>query len=213
MRNGNEHVATVTEHIPAHALTDLDSLEVKGHISGGEGSLQLTWKQPNVTQAGEYSCEANGLTNLGHNVVLTENLEIGNKDPTMEDLIQHIAGNQQEISALRKEMADLSHVESGFIDCQGSETWSQRLANVYGGQDRYVAKTVTFAKAFSTAPVVHLSASHWWDHVDSTAETGITNGYYYIDLVDVTKENFTMRCRTFAPDHIHMSVSWLSVSQ
>ena len=225
--NGNAHIAIVTEHIPAHALTSSGNVQVKGHISGGEGSLQVTFKYPQDVQAGEYSCEANGLSNLGHNVMLTTTLEVGVTTPTMDDLIQQIAEMKQkadrqeqkssqqdrDIAALKQEIASLSHVvESGVIDCSDSSLWNERLTNVYGGRDRFVSKTVQFQRNFTSPPVVHMAMSHIYDQVYG-GESSVTNEYFYIDLVAVTKNNFTMRCRTFEPDHILMSVSWVGISQ
>ena len=227
MRNGNHHVASVTEHSPAVALDDLGNLKVKGDITGSEGFLQLSWSYPTDVQAGQYTCEVNGLTSVGHNVMLTENLEVGMGDPSIEDLIDHIGAlkhkQDEDVSNLQNQISDLQkkntaqdqiisnlrHVESGLIDCGGaSPTWPGRLTNIYGGQDCYTTKTVHFNKVFADKPVVHLSTQHRFD--DSSA----TDGYYAIELMSVSTDSFTMRCRTYTGDKIQaMSVSWVGIPQ
>lgn len=95
LRNGKE-IATITPFSPATALQAndyWDRLNVTGSIpgqAGEQGRLTLTWLYPDDLEAGNYSCEVNGINAIGHNVMLSAELVMGVRHPDMSDIIQHV---------------------------------------------------------------------------------------------------------------------------
>ena len=154
MRNGKDHVASITEHTPASALMDLDNLKVKGQINGSDGFLQLSWRYPTSLQTGSYVCEVNGLNSEGRNVVMRREIQVSLATPNISILVDHIGqlkrqndqrldeNNQQQKAILQlqsanaaqnQRLSDLEHVESGIINCgsageSNTKTWTGRVS-------------------------------------------------------------------------------------
>jgi len=125
MRNNGEHVATITLAGAAKPLLDLSNIAVTGDMngSGHGGHLKLTWTYPTVTQAGVYTCEVNGIDDLGHTVVFKKQIEINATSPTAPDLVKYIYDlkvenleQKKSIAGLTSENADLktqiTHINS-----------------------------------------------------------------------------------------------------
>ena len=91
VKNGNEHIANVTEHTTATATGGIhDNMEVKGHISGSSGFLQITWEFPTDEEVAEFVCEGNAVTSLGNGVKVSESVEVKGKTPYIADLVKYI---------------------------------------------------------------------------------------------------------------------------
>jgi len=219
VRNGNENVASITEHMPATALMDLTNLKVDGQLSGNSGFLHLSWTYPSDAQAGSYMCESNGMTSSGHFVTLKEHLELGKATPSVTDLVKYIGDQQKAIAGLeqtvehlqttvtdqQREITNLRNVQTGIIDCGRPTGYVGNLKDWDGQQDKYKMKTVNFNQTYIRAPEVHLS----FGFVDESC-----HAFFRADLLSVTASNFTMRCRGYAPClPDYMLVNWVSIPQ
>ena len=219
MRNGKDHVASITEHTPATALLDRGNLKVTGHLSGNKGILQLKWRYPTTNQASEYTCEGNGITANAHNVQVTTSINIKTQEPQLNDLVQYIHNQQvaieqlltKKIPELESALLESRHIETGVINCGSSSTW----AGCYTGSDAhgytlwYDSVAEQFARKYQKPPVVHLSVQKMWSKGTNDRDT-----IYYIDLMTVNESGFDMRCRSFHDDRIRgMRVTWISIPQ
>jgi hypothetical protein len=91
MRNGSQHVASVTQVSPARATLDQSNIQVSGGITGKPGErayIELVWDFPTADQLGEYVCEINGMNSEGHNVVFSKEANVIEASPTITDLVQ-----------------------------------------------------------------------------------------------------------------------------
>lgn len=86
MRDGDD-VASVTATRPARATRPWDDLHVTGDLHGHGGDLQLTFTNPNVNQSGQWSCEANAISDSGHAVTFDTPVEVSLTTPTSHDVI------------------------------------------------------------------------------------------------------------------------------
>jgi len=199
MKGGTE-IAHVIVQTAATAMNNAN-VKVEGQLNKNateKGYLEVTWTFPTEGDVGEFTCEANGLTASGHNVVFTKSLEVEVKVPTTSDLVQTIH--------------ELMHVETGFIDCNNSNSWPGRekladgMDGIYKGYvHRYVNVTQPFQRSYATPPVVHLAVR----------DLHITNNpYFQFYVVNVDRDQFTMKCRGFNDGRIdQMSVSWVAIAK
>merc|ERR1711963_925742 len=136
MRNNGEHVATITPVGAAKPLLDLSNIAVTGDMngSGHGGHLKLTWTYPTVTQAGAYTCEVNGINNLGHNVVFKKQIEINATSPTAPDLVKYIHDLKVENVEQKNNIADLtSETASMKIEIDGLKSENAEMKKDISG--------------------------------------------------------------------------------
>ena len=106
---------------------------------------------------------------------------------------------------------ELRHVETGWLDCDGSSRWSTdgtderyHTWNYFYRQKRLSA---SFHTDYVTPPVVFLSVSNLF--VESGKRTK-----YGVQLLDVNKQGFSIRCGTdeSSNDHIYdIEVTWIAI--
>ena len=101
--NGSDTVASITEHSPLNQLTSDPDLHVTGSINSTSGHLTMTWLTPASNLTGQYQCEANGVTSVGHTVKLYDNLDISLKTPNISDLVGAIHSLKNDLDTLRQE--------------------------------------------------------------------------------------------------------------
>jgi len=84
-------VASVTSVTAAHASQSEPGLTVSGGLVGGlAGNLSLAWTDPTSSEAGNYSCEVNGLDRDGHSVRVTAAVVVWEREVGVQDLVVHI---------------------------------------------------------------------------------------------------------------------------
>ena len=74
--------------------------QVTGSTSGSPGEkgfIQLVIYEPTSSEAGEYVCEANALSDNGHNVVFSTPLEVSTSEPSLSDLVTYISHLRQQL--------------------------------------------------------------------------------------------------------------------
>ena len=115
------------------------------------------------------------------------------------EVIQNLTDS---LSDMSKNMASLSHVESGVIDCGTSSQWTGQAP----GDDVYTDRTVTFSHMYQHPPEVHLSLALINDDQDNDT-------YFYFYLREVDSRGFTARCQKWSKyAHIRdLRVSWISI--
>jgi len=224
-RNNGEHVATIYGAGGAKALADLNTLTVDGDISGGigeRGYIELTWQPPSSAQVGEYVCEINAVDNQGHNVVFSTSAEIGERQPTIGELIEMIRKLETDASMLESKLqlvetkknkvknllstqcAARRHTEKGSIDFGARSTW-QRIQNMGNYPAHANSIYQSFAKPYTTAPKVELGVTAL-DHDNRN------NIRYDVTVTSVNTTGFTAKCVTWADSDIYkLTVSWISL--
>jgi len=94
MRDGREHVASVSQNSAASALGQaVGDVTVTGSVSGdgGErGFLEVTWQHPTTAQLGSYTCEVSTLTVYSNVVVFSKTVNVTDSSATLADVIQYI---------------------------------------------------------------------------------------------------------------------------
>jgi len=201
MKDGAE-IAHVTIQTPAKAMNNAQ-VKVGGKLDTNnreKGYLEVTWQYPIDGDAGEFTCEANGMTSAGHNVVFSKTLEVQVKQPNTSDLVRTI-------HQLMMDVAHLEHVETGFIDCNGSDSWPGRDTDSMDGlldgrTHRSVNVTQRFQRSYTSPPVVHLAVR----------DLHSSDPYFQFYVVNVDRDGFTMKCRGWNDNRTYqLSVSWVSI--
>lgn len=237
-RNNGEHVATIYGQQPAKALADLATLTVDGALSGAVGErgyIELTWQPPSSAQVGEYVCEINAVDNQGHNVVFSTSAEIGERQPTIGELLGHIINLEKDRDHLQNQIDDLSQNltslqmpdnSTACPDCSSSTSAPPPAASsvhVESGtvycddsdkwpQDseddwaRSEVHNVQFKTPYTTTPHVEVGIRSI-DH-----EAG-ENVRYDVFVSSVGKYGFDVKCKTWDSSHMyHVWVNWMSVA-
>jgi len=234
LRNGQD-LATVSQFAAAHALLDVNTAQVIGEIAGATGErgfLEVTILSPGEDQSGNYSCEANGIDQGGHNIVFSKHFEIGYKNPDVTDIIkavhdqdirlreqemknQELAAKNQllgnSVTYLMADLAAAKHFESGTVHCSSSGSWP--VHNGY--KEKNV--TVSFNSTYDSAPIVQggvLDVYYRYQVTTSAAHSSYVR--YYVDILDVEKDQFVVRCKVSTQSQYYiygLDVNWLSVPQ
>jgi len=242
MRNGKDHVASITEHTPASATMDLDNLKVEGQITGSSGFLHLSWTYPSDAQAAQYTCESNGLNALGHYVSMTKTLEVGVGEPTLSDLVKYVGNQQKMVVGLQNTVKNLQ--QSNKDQEQKISTQEQVIASLnatVGDQNKEIANLRNVQTGIIDCGNRHgysgsLPNYHSHQHDQYKTKTVSFNqtyirapevhlsfsfvddfaaqAYFRADLLSVSTTGFTMRCRgnSLALPD-YMMVSWVSIPQ
>jgi len=225
-RNNGDHVASLITGQQPHAQTDLTNIQVNGSLSltgepGEEGYIEVTWNYPQTAQVGEYVCEINAITALGHPVTFKDTVEVIETTPSIGQLIKIVQEMEQarreadlkvnqlssDISILADNVTsclsggggDNSHVETGVVTCSGSNSWTHNHGR------KYTTVSHLFRTKYSSPPVIQLGMTS----LDHSKESD-TRFSFHLD--QVTGAGFTVRCETWANSMIyHLSVSWMSV--
>jgi len=219
-RDGSD-VASMTEHISATALADVTNAHVTGSIHntpGDRGHIEITWTYPTADKSGSYTCDVTAVDDVGHTVSLSSVVEVGMTSPTTEDLVNYIHNMQVKMAAMEGKIAQMeakaSHIETGTLvydNYINRGPWTTTQIYHVGYYDmQYLDQTVTFAKAYTTPPVVTWSTGYYYNH-DGTGEL------YSTTLVTVTNTGFTLRVGKY-PGHDHhdidrMDLVWTSFPQ
>ena len=88
-----QDIASITLASAARPLVSDTNLHVTGDLTrrpGERGHLELSWTYPGDDQAGEFSCEANAVNDIGHSVVFSTSLAVTAREPSLADLVNHI---------------------------------------------------------------------------------------------------------------------------
>ena len=136
MMNGQD-VASVTNLAAAQVKDGSLNSQVTGQVSssasGGTGFLEVTFTDPIDYQAGEYHCEANGLSQ-GHGVVFSTSLEVSSAAPNVSDLLGVIRDMGEEIHRLQQAVAfSVGYNVTGRFNKGDVVQFNQVLTNVGGG--------------------------------------------------------------------------------
>lgn len=104
-----------------------------------------------------------------------------------------------------------AHTETGSIQCGDSTTWTGQSQDTRGGIWRYHKDvTQSFKTKYNHTPVVYTSVGRYYTEEDNHAIFGV-------DLVSVTQDNFTVRCRghvNSGGNRIYqMDIHWMSLEQ
>jgi len=97
LRNGLDLASISSYSSGVTVLGDVGLLNATGSIPGEKGEkgyIELTWSYPGEAQSGNYSCEANGITTIGHTVRFLTSLQMPVKNPGLSDLIQYVHDRQ-----------------------------------------------------------------------------------------------------------------------
>lgn len=236
-RNNGEHVATIFGQQPAKALADLSNLKVDGDISGSVGErgyIELTWQYPGTDQVGEYVCEINAVDNQGHNVVFSTSAEIGERQPTIGELMGHILNLEKDKDHLQSQINDITNnltyiqMPANTTSCPNCSTSTPAPAapssvHVESGtiecgdssswpqdpqlswaESRFVTKQ--FSTPYTTVP--HIEAG-----IRSIDHDQGENVRYDIEVTHIDKNSFTLKCRTWEGSHLfHLWVNWMSIA-
>ena len=119
---------------------------------------------------------------------------------------------QSQIDALKSEVNDSTHVETGWLDCDDSDKWPtvQNRDHGYHGWNYFDSErvmTATFKSAYKSPPVVFLSIS-------DLAVLDVDNIMYGIQVLNVSSQGFTMRCGANDGSKYRvqdMEVTWIAV--
>jgi len=214
-RDGQD-VASVSDYVPAKAVSGENNLQVQGAVSktaGERGYLSLTWSEPSTSQAGNYSCVIHGIDDQGHSVTFTAYTDVQVAEVSMTDLLEHIhkleMDNLQQQAILghvAQQVEDLQHVEQGKAVCGNTDNWVSDKATGTMRSD----VTVKFAHPYKSAPLVHLG-------VQDASINHNFHAYFTVNVVRTDQTGFTVRCtiRDNGGSH-HMSalnVGWISLSR
>ena len=241
MRNGKDHVASITEHTPASALMDLDNLKVKGQINGSSGFLELSWTYPSDTQAAEYTCESNGLNALGHYVTLKKTLELGEVTPSFTDLVNYVGDHQKTIADLKNTVHILNQTNKDQEQKISSQQQEIAALNAtFTAQDKEISNLRNVQTGIidcGDRHGYHGNLDNWHSvlhdayktksvsfnqtyirapkvHLSFAFVDDFSEAYFRADLMSVSTTGFSMRCRgisTALPSY--MMVNWISVPQ
>lgn len=234
----SQQIATVSQYTPAVVESDVDrtNLRVSGGMSGSDGSLgylDLEWTLPTEKQVGGYECKAVGITQQGHAITFTETVTVFKAAIFLDDIIMElqdlkktvyeqqqtiglqqgqIANQSAEVRELKADLKESNHVESGFLDCNDSASWSttssDEIYHSYKYFERQRRMNVAFKSDFVRPPVVFLSISNLYIQPLSNIE-------YAIQVLNVTSQGFTMRCGVNDEAWFHvndMEVTWMAVA-
>jgi len=230
-RSNGDHVATVIQGQPPRALADLGNIHVTGQIGntgnpGEEGYIELTWDYPTSQQAAEYMCEVNTISALGHNVVFSSSLEIGEQVPTIGELVGLVQNLEKDKTQMENQLAALLsnlthlqatptttpptvapplHVEQGRLECDDSDQWHQD--SDYG---KYTTVYHRFSTQYSSPPAIQTGVNSI-DHEDGA------NTRYDVTVASVDRDGFTIKCKTWSgpegDSHLyHIYVDWISMA-
>ena len=88
-------IPSISETSPAHLLVNASNIRVTGHLqhTGSRSNvsyLEVTLTYPEASQSGEFSCEANEVTNLGHHVVFSTRHNVTAAQPTLAELARYL---------------------------------------------------------------------------------------------------------------------------
>ena len=212
-------LASITPTSPASSSqTDL---AVSGHLTGSTGSLSLSWSQTSLQLQGEFLCEVHQVTNDpssgSRDTIFSKTLRLDDVIDPMSDvrsLVKKLESRltQQEmiISSLASENQELKKIFSSTVNCGGSGGWYKYALSSYP-YTHWQAKnmTVSFNESYTQTPVVQLGLVGLDDRHDNDDDN-----LFDVDLLDVTVDNFTIRCQVYETYHIHsIEVSWLSLPQ
>merc|ERR1711941_60285 len=226
MRNSGEHVASVSQFVPAKALVDLSNLQVTGDVSGngnnGErGYIELTWLHPSNAQSGEYTCEVNAINELNHNVIFSTSVEVALTPPQIEDLVKYVQDLEKENAVAKNKLSSLvndtvtvnslldqcckpKHTEMGTLGCDDSDSWTQTTGR---WNPKYKLINHKFNTPYDKPPVVKLGVVSL-DHHNGG------NTRFDVSITKVDRNGFQIKCETWANSYIYgIDVSWISLSQ
>ena len=118
--------------------------------------------------------------------------------------------HQSQIDALKAEVMEAKHTETGILDCGSNKVWSpsasDKLHNGYGFYYLHTNMSATFQKEYAKLPIVFLSVTHL-----STADFTL----YGTQIVSVSTKDFTIRCGgldTSSHWIEDLEVQWMAVS-
>jgi len=226
-RNNGDHVASLITGQQPHAQTDLTNIQVNGSLSltgepGEEGYIEVTWNYPQTAQVGEYVCEINAITALGHPVTFKDTVEVIETTPSIGQLIGYIQyltqsknNIQDQINALSHNISNWAqptpvssaappHIETGRIECENSENWPRDPVDDW-------AESMTVSKSFrapySKPPYLHIAANS----LDHNQDDNIR---YDVTVTNVNNNGFSVKCKTWAGSHIyHIYVDYIAIQK
>jgi len=232
-RNNGDHVASLITGQQPHAQTDLTNIQVNGSLSltgepGEEGYIEVTWNYPQTAQVGEYVCEINAITALGHPVTFKDTVEVIETTPSIGQLLGIIQSLDKDKNQMQNQLIDLQsnlshiqnqptapppsglHVEQGRIECGDSRNW-QRDSN-YG---EYTTVYHKFNTPYTSTPAINFGVNSL-DHEDGATIR------YDVTILNKDRNGFTMKCKTWGIDdddfnndhsHIyHIWMDWISIA-
>ena len=119
-------LATLSEHVPARSLIGSPEFHVTGSLStqpGERGYLELTWPSPTRAQTGNYRCDIDTVSLSGHSYDFSQNLQIQEQQPSLQDLLAyvHVIDKEREkdresLSELRLQLQDIEQERSQLVD-------------------------------------------------------------------------------------------------
>lgn len=108
-------IASVSEHVPARAVTNSSNLSVSGSIpgvNGEKGLLEVNITYPREDQAGNYSCLVTAIDDIGHTIVYSTSVAIDITSPTINDLVHIVQNMRQEDIRNKGEITRLQQEEA-----------------------------------------------------------------------------------------------------
>ena len=116
---------------------------------------------------------------------------------------------KQRVDELERQNAELTHTETGYVECKGSNNWTGQHF-FEGKMDKTMEVTKIFARPYTKPPTVKVGV------VSLDAPTnGMGAGHstrYYVTVTHVDNVGFTVRCATWSDTVIvRIGVSWISV--
>jgi len=233
-RNNGDHVASLITGQQPHAQTDLTNIQVNGSLSltgepGEEGYIEVTWNYPQTAQVGEYVCEINAITALGHPVTFKDTVEVIETTPSIGQLIGHVqsltgvhAATDAKIDQLMTNLTSLEnllhsnainskHSETGTISCGDSNRWKIHEKYRGGWPAHYTLRRKDFNVPYTTTPEVKIGVTAL-DH-DNQQYTR-----YDVTVEQVDTRGFQIKCETWGGpsgtgnSHVYsISVTWMSI--
>ena len=169
-------------------------------------NLKKIVKEQNATLTGQHGLIVN---ETAKNSILKST--VVKQQAVIDSLSKDNIQQQAELNSLKAEMKESKHIETGWIDCEHSNSWStvagtNKLYYNYHYFSQQKHKTASFRSAYLTPPVVFLSVSNFWVKEDKGTKYGI-------QLLDVNKHNFTIRCGTESSSYEieDLEIRWMSI--
>jgi len=239
LKDGQE-VASITPFSPARALQvngSWDQMNVTGAMQGQAGErgwLTLSWFYPDAAEAGNYTCEVNGINDVGHNLKYTASLSMSVRNPDMNDIIEHVhdQGMELEIQKLKNQEASqkindlelkLSNLKSNLLTEMENKLDSMRA--MLNDSKHYESGEVQFDNSNSyyydwtsegnyrtknitvyfQSPYTKTPIIHLSPvHFDYYLRSSNYDSNYWIDVVDLTETEFTIFCKSIYNSYAYL---------
>lgn len=205
-------IATVSLFTPAHAEPglglDLSNFNVTGDVtSGDQGHLKAVWDFPSANQSGEFACDVDGVTENGHSVHFTRDVNVKTVSVNIDDILAELHDlkklvHDQQITIATQEKMITDHGNEIKTEKSRNDDLHRNFTSRFDFQEKTIAAQQNAMTDLQTQLTSHqqqlTSASH--------VETGFVKcghssgwhdgsyngpgGFYSMSVTKSVKQNF-----------------------